>query len=92
MEITVLKCDRCKKEVDGLIEFSFINRNIKLDEQNEEDKPAYRPRLMLSELMLGSRPSNYPHVQGGLCLECVQEISRWLGHQENILTDRKEGV
>lgn len=88
MEITILKCDRCKKEVEGLIEFSFINRNIKLDSE-DENKPPYRSGLLMSDLMLGSKARNYPSFQGGLCLECVMEISRWLGHQENILCGSK---
>ena len=35
MEITILKCDRCKKEVGGLIEYSFINRNVQEDRLDE---------------------------------------------------------
>lgn len=82
MKITVLKCDRCKREVDGLIEFSFINRNIE-EEQDENEKPLDG----LSSLMFGERKV-YPTVRGGLCLDCIKEISRWLGHQENVLTNR----
>ena len=82
MEITVLKCDRCKKEVEGLVEFSFINRNIKLNVETDESRDG----IYSMNMMFGSNRSNYPQVQGGLCLECVMEISRWLGHQENVLT------
>ena len=81
MEITVLKCDRCKKEVEGLIEFSFINRNIRLDDRGEEEKDTWS--------LLFSKDKQYPTVRGGLCLECVMEISRWLGHPENVLCGGK---
>ena len=84
MEITVLKCDRCKKEVEGLIEYSFINRNIK------EDEEAENPNSLdgLAKTMFGKMRQVYPSVQGGLCLDCTWEISRWLGHSENILNGR----
>jgi hypothetical protein len=81
MEITILKCDRCKKEVDGLIEFSFINRNVEPEEKDKSDD------LTLNSMLWGlGKTKQYPTVHGGLCLDCVQEISRWLGHPENILS------
>ena len=86
MEITVLKCDRCKKEVEGLIEFSFINRNIKPEEDETQSNENG-----LWNIMYG-KTKDYPTVRGGLCLDCVQEISRWLGHQENILCDKREAI
>lgn len=86
MEIMVLKCDRCKKEVEGLIEFSFINRNI----QEEDEKPKEEENVFdaLWGLKNAMYKKNYPTVRGGLCLDCVQEISRWLGHPENILSNK----
>lgn len=85
MEITILKCDRCKKEVDGLIEFSFINRNIQLNGKAEEDRGGLWGLMFKSQL-------KYPTVRGGLCLECIEKISRWLGHPENMLTCSTEEV
>jgi len=85
MEITVLKCDRCKKEVKGLIEYSFINRNIQEEDGNE------KPLDGLTSLMIFGKQIEYPTVQGGLCLDCIEEISRWLGHPENMLTVGKDG-
>ena len=82
MEITILKCDRCKREVAGLIEFSFINRNI---QSKDDDKTE---RELLDTLWRLKSKKDYPIVQGGLCLDCVMEISRWLGHPENILSGR----
>lgn len=84
MEITVLKCDRCKKKVDGLIEFSFINRNI--PREGETTKGENLGSLW-DYMRDQSHDKKYPTVQGGLCLDCVMEISRWLGHQENILLE-----
>ena len=82
MEITVLKCDRCKRKVEGLIEFTFINQNIQLNEDDEdEDKSIWG--------LINGKRREYPTVQGGLCLECVQEISRWLGHPENVLLENE---
>lgn len=83
MEITVLKCDRCKREVDELVEFNFVNRNVQLEESKEDKKGLFG-------LVYGfSTNHKYPSVQGGLCLACIQEVTRWLGHQENSLENTK---
>jgi len=83
MEITVLKCDRCKKEVEGLIEFSFINRNVEAEsaDENKHDKHSD----FFSSFY--GKPKQYPTISGGLCFDCIQELSRWLGHPENSLKE-----
>ena len=83
MEITVLKCDRCKQEVDGLIGFNFINRTV----EPEEDKDNNN----LLTTMFGKR-REYPTIRGGLCFNCTEELLRWLGHPENSLNSRIKGV
>lgn len=92
MEITVLKCDRCKREVEGLIEFSFINRNIQPDEDKDAENNESMSMAALWGLTSEHKSANYPIVHGGLCLDCIQEVSRWLGHPENILFGRIEGL
>ena len=86
MEITVLKCDRCKREVEGLIEFSFINRNV----QPEDNEKPEQDRGFFG-LMYGKQ-KEYPAIRGGLCFNCTEEVLRWLGHQENVLNDRIKGI
>ena len=85
MKTTILKCDRCKKEVEGLIKFSFVNKNVRLVEDTKEDSNRFRTMTDLPY-------PTYPTLQGELCLDCIQEISRWLGHPENILSGSIEEV
>lgn len=83
MKTTILRCDRCKKETGELIEFSFVNRNEEIKEDTESDATLDS----FSAAFFGSR-KQFPTVSGELCYDCVKEISRWLGHQENCLTGR----
>lgn len=86
MEITVLKCDRCKQEVDGLIEFSFINRNVKPESIDGSDDERYSDPLGFSGLL--GMTKRYPTMRGGLCFNCTAEVLRWLGHSENNLNSK----
>ena len=85
MKTTVLKCDRCKKETDMLVEFSFINRNIQLDEET-------KGKSTFAEMWGFGSGRKYPTAEGDLCLDCVEDISHWLGHQENSLTGRNKDI
>ncbi len=85
MEVTIKKCDRCKKEVGGLIDYSFVNRNMPIKIEEESEKSMFN-------LMWGGSDKKYPTVTGGLCDNCIQEISRWLGHQENSLKQKVEST
>jgi len=79
MKTTVFACDRCKKKTDELIEFTFINQNVEL--QPEENR-------QISFFDCLGTQKRYPTMDGELCYDCVMEISRWLGHQENCLTSK----
>lgn len=88
MKITVLKCDRCKQEVEGLIEFSFINLNVE-PERTVASKGGIFGNFFGS---IGNGSSKYPTIKGGLCFNCMEELLRWLGHPENYLNSRIKGV
>lgn len=87
MEITVLKCDRCKQEVEGLIEFSFVNRNAEQEANSESDNNSRN----LMGLMFGHKAKEYRNIHGGLCFNCMEELLRWLGHPENSLNSKVKG-
>lgn len=88
MKTEIKKCDRCKKQVDELVDFRFINtyQTIPPPDDFQEDKHSFA-----SMMGIGSRRAHYPTVEGELCLDCIQEISRWLGHQENVLCNHLTG-
>lgn len=78
MRTEIKKCDRCKKETEDLVDFQFVNRGITIDTDEPKDYSIFG---YLSE----RARTQYPEVKGELCLDCVNEIGRWLGHPENIL-------
>lgn len=79
MQETIYKCDKCKKETKDLIKYAFTNENIKIE---QEEKAESRESFRIFGLPCREE---HPIVFGELCLECVQEIGRWLGHPENTL-------
>ena len=81
MRIEILKCDRCKQKVNELIDFQFVNTNNPDDNDGDGEKGMMWPML--------PKQKQYPTVQGGLCYDCIQIISRWLGHPENELIKNK---
>lgn len=82
MKTTILRCDRCKKETDELVEFSFINRNVQLNDLDKDEQNKSNP---FSIFAMWGKTTEHPTIKGELCLGCIKEIGRWLGHSENIL-------
>jgi len=79
MKTTIVRCDRCKREVGELIDFSFVNTNI---EENTEDK---KEESGFYGMLFKDSRKPYPTITGEICYDCMKIIIRWIGHQENSL-------
>jgi hypothetical protein len=76
-------CDRCKQEVEELMDFELINRNETIEPASKED---YGSIGSIGAFWGFGQPARtYPRLNGELCPECVRALLRWLGHPENKL-------
>ena len=78
----IKKCDRCKKRVDVLVNFKFVNSNATIEKEDNEIEAAFASWFSIQP--------DYPTGQAELCYECTATFIRWIGHPENELYKSKD--
>jgi hypothetical protein len=80
VKTTIIKCDRCKKKVEAVVNIVMVNRNVTL-----EDEPSNNHFLLLGPV------KRHPTIEKEVCESCVMELCRWVEHEENFLLSSAYG-